>query len=107
MQAADIVLDQMALPHFGATAPQAIAAGTPVVMSYDPETTAWIVDEPAPILAAFSAADVAAAVRQGLEPEWRSEFRAAAARWTRRYHHPDRIVLEHCRAYRAVLEGDR
>jgi SAM-dependent methyltransferase len=107
IQAADVVLDQMALPHFGATAPQAIAAGTPVVMSYDPASTDWIVDEPAPILAAFTAADVAAAVRQGLDPDWRSEFQARAARWTRRYHHPDRIVLEHCRAYRAVLQGDR
>jgi SAM-dependent methyltransferase len=107
LQAADVVLDQMALPHFGATAPQAIAAGTPVVMSYDPESTAWIVDEPAPILAAFTPAEVAAAVRQGLDPDWRSDFQARAQRWTRRYHHPDRIVLEHCRAYRAVLEGDR
>jgi SAM-dependent methyltransferase len=107
IQAADIVLDQMALPHFGATAPQAIAAGTPVLMSYDPESTAWIVDEPAPILPAFDAAGVAAAVREGLDPDWRREFRARAERWTRLYHHPDRIVLEHCRAYRAVLEGDR
>ena len=36
MQAADVVLDQIALPHFGATAPQALAAGSPVVMSYKP-----------------------------------------------------------------------
>ena len=29
MKAADVLLDQMALPHFGATAPQGLAAGTP------------------------------------------------------------------------------
>jgi glycosyltransferase involved in cell wall biosynthesis len=54
MQAADVVLDQIALPHFGATAPQALAAGTPVISSYRPESTAWIVPEPAPILPALA-----------------------------------------------------
>src|SRR5439155_10404925 len=39
MKAADVLLDQMALPHFGATAPQGLAAGVPVVMSYRPEST--------------------------------------------------------------------
>ena len=62
VRAADVVLDQIALPHFGATAPQALAAGAPVVMSYRPESTAWIVDEPAPILSAFDPTDVAEAV---------------------------------------------
>jgi glycosyltransferase involved in cell wall biosynthesis len=107
MQAADVVLDQMALPHFGATAPQALAAGTPVVMSYEPASTEWIVDEPAPILSAFTPADVARAVRQALDPEWLAAFKPVARHWTHRNHHPDRLVVEHCRAYRAVLEGER
>jgi glycosyltransferase involved in cell wall biosynthesis len=105
MRAADVVLDQIALPHFGATAPQAIAAGTPVVMSYRPNSTAWIVGEPAPILPAFDPAGVAAAVQTALDPQWRGEYAAAAARWTRRWHHPDRIVLDHCRTYRRLLEA--
>jgi Glycosyl transferases group 1 len=104
IQAADLVLDQLALPHFGATAPQAIAAGTPVVMSYRPESTAWIVGEPAPILSAFTPEEVAAAVVQGLDPVWRSQFRKEARRWIHRYHHHDRMVLDHLRAYREVLE---
>jgi glycosyltransferase involved in cell wall biosynthesis len=107
MQAADVVLDQMALPHFGATAPQALAAGTPVVMSYDPDSTEWIVDEPAPILSALTPADVARSVREALDPEWRAAFRPRAREWVHKNHHPDRIVVEHCRAYRAVLEGDQ
>ena len=52
MKSVDIVFDQIALPHFGATAPEAIAAGTPVIMSYSPSSTSLIVDEPAPILSA-------------------------------------------------------
>lgn len=104
MRAADVVLDQIALPHFGATAPQALAAGTPVIMSYDPASTDWIVGEPAPILAAFDPPGVAAAVTTALDSEWRVEFAAAAARWTRRWHHPDRIVLDHCSVYRRLLE---
>ena len=105
MKAADVVLDQMALPHFGATAPQALAAGRPVVMSYRPESTAWIVDEPAPILAAFDPEGVAAAVDTAVDPDWRRVFEATARDWVNTYHHPRRIVREHCRIYRDVL-GD-
>ena len=104
MKAADVVLDQMALPHFGATAPQALAAGAPVVMSYRPESTAWIVDEPAPILPAFDPDGVVDAVKTALDPRWRVEFREHAREWVHRHHHPDRIVREHCRVYRRLLE---
>jgi glycosyltransferase involved in cell wall biosynthesis len=103
IHASDVVLDQMALPHFGATAPQALAAGRPVVMSYDPASTEWIVPEPAPILAAFSPAEVAAAVTTALDPEWRRAFEPRARDWIVRYHHPRRIVREHCRVYRKIL----
>jgi glycosyltransferase involved in cell wall biosynthesis len=104
MKAADVVLDQMALPHFGATAPQALAAGTPVIMSYRPESTAWIVEEPAPILAASDAPGVAEAVTTALEPGWRADFAERAREWVRRHHHPDRIIAAHCRVYRSILE---
>ena len=51
--------------------------------------------------------EIAEAVRTALDPEWRLEFRKRAREWTYRYHHPNRIVLEHCRAYQEVLQGDR
>lgn len=104
MKAADVVLDQMALPHFGATAPQALAAGRPVIMSYRPETTKWIVPEPAPILPAFDPEQVAEAVLCALDPEWRAEHRERARAWVHRYHHPDRIVREHLAVYRRLLD---
>lgn len=104
LQAADVLLDQMALPHFGATAPQGLAAGVPVVMSYEPESTTWIVGEPAPILPAFDPPGVAHAVATALDPEWRSEFRERARAWVHRHHHPKRLVLEHCRVYRRLTE---
>jgi glycosyltransferase involved in cell wall biosynthesis len=105
LQAADVVLDQMALPHFGGTAPQALAAGTPVIMSYEPESTKWIVDEPAPILAAFSPEEVAAAVEQALDPEWRRSFKKRARAWTHRHHSPARVVRDHLTVYRNLIEG--
>jgi len=112
MRAADVVLDQMALPHFGATAPQAIAAGTPVISSYVPESTGWIIPEPAPILPAFSPEEVADAVAQALDPDWRADYNRRARQWTDRYHHPNNVIRDHLSVYRRVLEehdrqGDR
>jgi glycosyltransferase involved in cell wall biosynthesis len=103
MRAADVVLDQIALPHFGATAPQALAAETPVISSYRPESTDWIVGEPAPILPAFSPDQVRGAVLTALDPEWRDAFRQRARRWVDTYHHPERLVKEHVRVYRHIL----
>jgi glycosyltransferase involved in cell wall biosynthesis len=104
LQAADVVLDQMTLPHFGATAPQALAAGTPVVMSYKPESTAWIVDEPAPILPAFSPDDVANAVVTAIDPTWRADFKDRARAWVDIHHHNNRVVHDHLTAYHRILE---
>jgi glycosyltransferase involved in cell wall biosynthesis len=104
-KAADVVLDQMALPCFGSTAPQALAAGTPVIMSYRPESTAWILNEPAPILAAFTPEDVARSVERALEPGFRSDFRKHAHDWTHREHGVDRVVRTHLSVYRAILDS--
>ena len=103
MRAADVVLDQMALPHFGATAPQALAAGTPVISSYKPESTMWIVAEPAPILPAFSPPDVRDAVMKAIDPQWRAEFAKRAQTWIDNHHHPNRLVTDHLSVYKRVL----
>ena len=44
IKSVDAVLDQLALPCFGGIAPEAIAAGVPVMSSYHPEST--VVDSP-------------------------------------------------------------
>lgn len=103
MQAADVVLDQMALPHFGATAPQSIATGTPVISCYEPESTAWLVPEPAPIISAFSPEDVAGAVMQAIDPDWRIDYQRRARDWIDRYHGPSRVIADHLTVYRKVL----
>jgi ubiquinone/menaquinone biosynthesis C-methylase UbiE/glycosyltransferase involved in cell wall biosynthesis len=105
LQAADVVLDQMALPHFGATAPQALAAGTPVVMSYVPASTEWLVREPAPILAAFAPQEVADRVVLALDPEWRAAFKVRAREWMHTHHHDRTMIEEHIRIYRRVVDG--
>ncbi|MCB1738824.1 MAG: glycosyltransferase [Gammaproteobacteria bacterium] len=103
LHAADVVLDQIALPHFGATAPQALAAGTPVVMSYQPSSTQWIVAHPAPILPAFNPEEVAEAVRTAMQPQWRDKFERDARSWVDNCHHHDRSVREHLQVYRKLI----
>jgi glycosyltransferase involved in cell wall biosynthesis len=105
LQAADVVLDQMALPHFGGTAPQALAAGSPVVMSYRPESTEWIIKEPAPILPAFTPSEVADAVVTARDPVWLEDFRRRARSWVHDHHHHDRVAAGHLMSYRRVLEN--
>jgi hypothetical protein len=104
MIASDVILDQMALPCFGATAPQAIALEVPVIMSYSPESTSWIISEDAPIIPAFKAEDVVKGVMQALDPQWLEEYRYRARTWFKSQHHADRIVSEHLQVYERLLE---
>jgi len=104
LQAADAVFDQMVLPVFGSTAPQSLAAETPVIGSYIPKETAWLIDEPAPILSAFSPEEIANAVCRTLDPDWRADFRQRARQWIDTYHSPDVVVRDHLRAYRNLIQ---
>jgi glycosyltransferase involved in cell wall biosynthesis len=101
-KSADIVFDQIALPHFGATAPQAIAAGVPVIMSYDPASTAWIIPEAAPILSAWTAEDIVRAVETALDPVWRREYARRSAEWFDTYHSSWHAVRRASESYREV-----
>lgn len=106
IRASDVVLDQMALPHFGSTAPQCLAAGVPVISSYVATSTDWMFAEPAPILPAFTAEDVARAVLTALDKEWLCSYQEAARLWMDKFHSPERIVLEHLKVYQKVLTND-
>jgi len=100
----DIQFDQVALPHFGATAPEAIAAGLPVLMSYDPASTSWIVSEPAPILTVWTPEDVVRQTLVALDPAWRLEYRRRAERWIREHHSGKRVVEGHLEMYETLLD---
>jgi len=99
----DVLFDQIALPHFGATAPEAIAAGVPVIMSYDPASTAWLVPEPAPILSAWNADEVVLRVGTALDPAWRAAYRDKAQQWIDRYHNAALVVRRHMNVYGELL----
>lgn len=105
IRAADAVFDQMVLPVFGSTAPQAISAGRPVIGSYVPEETRWLIPEPAPIISAYTPQEVAEAVVQALDPNWLRDYQRRASLWTDTFHHPDVVVREHLRVYRRILGG--
>jgi glycosyltransferase involved in cell wall biosynthesis len=100
----DAVFDQLVLPHFGGTAPEALAAGVPVVMSYDPRSTEWLVERPAPILSARTTEDIVEAVKRALDPEWLTPFRSAAREWIDGCHNGSVLIERHLVAYRRVLE---
>ena len=105
LQAADVVLDQIALPHFGSTAPQSLAAGTPVIMSYEPESTNWLVNEPAPILSAFDEYEIARQVVKALDRDWREEFRCIAKNWIDTHHSMDRLIQQQLNVYKNIMDG--
>jgi hypothetical protein len=87
-----LVLDQMALPHFGSTAPQVLSLGVPVCSSYDPVSTKEIAIEAAPILPVGSIDDVLSHIRKLSLAENRSEYSISAIRWIKNWHSEDRIV---------------
>ena len=103
LKSIDILFDQIALPHFGGTAPEGIAAEVPVIMSYDPGSTAWIIPEPAPILSAWTIEDIVRCVQQAIDPAWRKEYRERARQWIDTYHDTNVVVQGHIQAYREVL----
>lgn len=100
----DVVLDQLALPHFGATAPEAIAAGVPVISSYVESSTEWMLSIPAPIIPAFDIDGICRAVEIALNPEFRSHYRTRASDWITSEHSHRRAQLTQLRAYREMLK---
>lgn len=103
IKSVDAVCDQMVLHCFGATAPESIAAGIPVIMSYKPETTAWILSEPAPILSAFTTENIVEQIKRAIDPEWLKEYKIRADKWFESCHSPDIAVRDHIKTYRNLL----
>jgi hypothetical protein len=103
LQAADVVLDQFVLPVFGSTAPQAIAAGRPIISAYRPEETAWLIPEPAPIESAFTAEEIADKILQCVDPVWLRDYQERAKRWCDLYHAPDTALRDHLSVYKRIL----
>lgn len=103
MQASDVVYDQFVLPVFGSTAPQAIAAGRPVIASYVPDETKWLIPEPAPIVSAFTPEELTTRTIECLDPAWLESYQERARDWTDRYHSPKNAIVEHLKVYRRVL----
>ena len=100
----DVLFDQIALPHFGATAPEGIAAGVPVLMSYEPQSTAWIVSDPAPILTVRTPEDVVRQTLVALDPEWRNAYTDRARNWFMAQHSRKRVVSDHLKMYKRCLQ---
>jgi hypothetical protein len=103
LKSVDVLFDQIALPHFGATAPEGIAAGVPVIMSYNPDSTAWLIPEPAPILSAWTVEDIVNSLKIALDPDWVKEYKVRARDWIEKYHSTDCLVNQHLNVYRNLI----
>ncbi|CAN1209700.1 Glycosyl transferase family 1 domain-containing protein [Tumidithrix helvetica PCC 7403] len=103
IRSVDILFDQIMLPHFGATAPEGIAAHVPVIMSYDPQSTFWLIPEPAPILSAWNVEQIIEGVKRALEPDWLKEYRHNAQEWIDKYHNVNIVIQRHVEIYQKIL----
>jgi hypothetical protein len=101
--AMDCILDQIQLPCFGATAPESLGCGTPVIMSYDPKSTEWIVDEPAPILSAWGPEQIRDHLLSLRDEDFRRELGRRGRDWFNRQHSCKRILRDHLAVYRRLL----
>lgn len=89
----DIVLDQIRYPHMGATAPEGMLAGKPVLMSYHHESTDWMHPR-APIISVFSKEDIAKTIIDLVNnPQKAVKIGKAGQRWYQQYY-SNKIVLE-------------
>lgn len=85
--AVDVVADQFDVGAYGALARDALAAGRPVISSYDsnaPQPHPH--DDPAPISAAVSEGQIARAILELRDAETRRRASSDARAWTRRNH---------------------
>ncbi len=99
-----LVLDQMALPHFGSTAPQMLALGVPVASSYNPASTQEIAAEPAPILSIFTLQDLMMHIHNLSSDSYRNEYSVLARSWVEKWHSKDRIVRDFTRLFE-IMKG--
>jgi glycosyltransferase involved in cell wall biosynthesis len=101
--AVDCVLDQIRYPCFGATAPEALGCGTPVIMSYESNSTQWIIDEPAPILSAWGPEQIRDHLTSLRDDAFRRELAGKGRAWFQRNHSSRRILKDHLEVYGRLL----
>ena len=95
----EVVLDQFVLGVFGSTVPQALAAGKPVVASYDETKNSWAFPAAPPLCRAGDAGEIAVQLRRLFEDPGESRRLAAESRvWFHQHHSPDRVL--------EILTGD-
>lgn len=89
-----LVLDQLALPHFGSTAPQVMSIGIPVVSSYVPDSTKEIAKEAAPIFAIHGIEDLIDHLKFLSDPLNRKNYEKTSIRWIEKWHNDNRILSD-------------
>lgn len=87
LRATDVATVQFVLGGYGGVARDALAAGVPVISSYDPAAPQpHPADDPAPILSADTVETVRDAMLRLSDPSLRADFGARGVEWARRCH---------------------
>ncbi len=107
MEKADIICDQIALPHMGGTAPEGMLAGKPVLMSYKPESTDWMHPR-APIISVFNTADILKEIKSLLtNPQKAKKIGKEGQKWFYK-HYSKKVVLNRLiKSYDRLLKKDK
>ncbi|MDD5680367.1 MAG: glycosyltransferase [Candidatus Omnitrophica bacterium] len=103
LSAADVVFDQIAYSSFSGITPRALAAGTPVIISYDQGVGSWMFPEPPPLLPAWSTEDIVKQTLIAISPGFRQGYKEQAQSWIQRYHSSEKVVKQMCDAYNAIM----
>jgi glycosyltransferase involved in cell wall biosynthesis len=107
LNAADIVLDQMILPSFGAIACKAMSCAKPVITSFRSEANQWCFEESPPLVSAFDKDDVCRNITQLLhDSEHRDEIGKKAREWILKYHSSGLVADKLIKVYKEVLQHE-
>jgi len=105
MEKADIILDQLLLPAMGATAPEAMLAGKPVLMSYRHNVCQWMYPDEPPIVKVSNPQDIARELIKLINnPSLRIKHGKAGKKWFRKFHSSNLFIKKVLVSYKKILE---
>ena len=90
-RAADLVADQFAMPGYGTSVLESMAAGKPIVMAPADRSTDSYLDEPPPFVGATNEEEILAALSRMSDPAARAARGQESLAWVRSQHGFDRV----------------
>ncbi|MFC1525530.1 glycosyltransferase [Candidatus Latescibacterota bacterium] len=100
----DVVVDQFAIGHWGATCLEAMSHGRPVLVHATPGTEGISHGEPMPVLKAATEEEIAGAMRRAhRDRQWLADIGRAARAFVAKHHSWDRVTRLLLQAHSEVI----